>query len=329
MGRRNILTAILSAAGLFLLILDGKTALSGAAEGMELCIKSVIPSLFPFCVLSNLLTCSVLGYRIPFLQPVGRLFHIPKGTESLLLTGFLGGYPVGAQNIAAAWRSGQIPKEDAERMLGFCCNAGPSFLFGIIGPMFPKGYMPWLLWAVHILSALIVSLCIPDSHGSVRLIPQSRISLSQSLTNAVTVMATVCGWVILFRMAIAFLTRWFLWMVPDVGKLAVMGLLELTNGCLHLSLITNEGIRFLAASGILGFGGVCVTMQTASVTQGLSLRYYFPGKIMQASISMLLCWLFFPTGSLLPAILVPFILISAVSLRKMENRSRNLVAVGV
>ena len=43
------------------LILDGRTAIDGARQGIELCLRTVIPSLFPFFVLSILLTSSLLG----------------------------------------------------------------------------------------------------------------------------------------------------------------------------------------------------------------------------------------------------------------------------
>ena len=102
MKRRRLLTGIGGCIGLLVLILDAKTALQGARQGVELCLKTVIPSLFPFFVLSILLTSSLLGSRIPLLRPLGRLCGVPKGAESLLIPAFLGGYPVGAQSVPEA-----------------------------------------------------------------------------------------------------------------------------------------------------------------------------------------------------------------------------------
>lgn len=329
MARRSLLTGIWAGVGILILILDGKTAVSGAADGLALCMQSVIPSLFPFFVLSNLITGSLLGSQIPLLKPMGKLFQIPEGAESLLLTGFLGGYPVGAQNIAAAWRSGQLSGKDARRMLAFCNNAGPSFLFGMIAPMFSDASEAWLLWGIHIIGSFAVSLCIPASSGYVQMRPQKRITLSDALSNALKVMATVCGWVILFRVCIAFLDRWILWLLPDTWKVALIGFLELTNGCCSLAFVPDESVRFLICSGILGFGGICVTMQTISVTQGLGLQYYFPGKLMQASVSMLLAWMIFPSGTGIAWVLAGIALFSGLFLRKMEKRSGNPLPVGV
>ena len=65
------------------LILDGRTAIDGARQGIELCLRTVIPSLFPFFVLSILLTSSLLGSSLIVLRPLGRLFGMPEGAEPL------------------------------------------------------------------------------------------------------------------------------------------------------------------------------------------------------------------------------------------------------
>ena len=328
MSKRSKLTAVLSAGGLFLIILDGKTALSAATEGIELCLRSVIPALFPFFVLSNLLTGTVLGTEIAFLNSLCRWLRVPKGAESLVVTGFLGGYPVGAQCVANAWRKGQLSKTDAERMLSFCNNPGPSFLFGILGPILSANHA-WLLWAILILSGATVSLLIPAEPGTMRKQYRKQISLSESVQQSVRVMATVCGWIVLFRICIGFWDRWILWALPLPCRVAVMGFLELTNGCLELSTISNEGLRFILCAAMLGFGGICVTMQTVSVTQGLDLRLYFHGKCLQSAISTVFSCLLFPGYPLIFCVALAITAISVLSLAKTEKRSGNPSAIGV
>ena len=328
MSKRNKMTAAFSAAGLFLMILDGKTAILAASEGIELCIRSVIPALFPFFVLSNLLTGSLIGQQIPFMKPVCRYLRIPEGAESLALTGFLGGYPVGAQCITTCWKAGQLSRRDAEQMLAFCNNAGPSFLFGIIGPILSVRNA-WILWCVHLCSALLVSLCIPSSPGTVTPKPRKAVRLPETLHHALETMASVCGWILLFRICIAFLKRWVLWLLPPPWSVAITGFMELTNGCLALDTLADQEIQFILCAAMLGFGGICVTMQTVSVTQGLRLRFYFPGKMVQTACSICLSCLLFPGH---PAILwsgVSLLGISTLWLRKIEKRSGNQMTVGV
>ena len=284
---RSILPA-LPVCAMTLLILDAKTALSGASDGLELCIRVVLPSLFPFIFLSVLLTGSLSGRRIPWLEPLGRLCGIPAGAEGLLAVGLMGGYPAGAQSIAQAYRNGSLSRTDAHRMLGFCSNAGPSFLFGILGTVFEPAAL-WALWGIHILSAILTGMLLPGR--SMRRISENEgtsPTLPESLERSLKTMASVCGWVILFRVLLAFARRWFLWLLPPDGQILFSGLLELTNGCCLLPEASGPGARFVLASALLAFGGICVCLQTVSVTADLGTGQYFPGKRLQTTISLLL-----------------------------------------
>jgi hypothetical protein len=289
MKKTGLSSTIAAGAGILILILDSKTALQGAREGLSLRIQAVIPSLFPFFVFSILLTGSLTGQAIPLLRPIGRLTGVPRGAESIFLTGILGGYPVGAQSIASAFKHGQLSRQDARRMMGFCSNAGPSFLFGIIGPVFGDIRMAWLLWLIHITSAVLVGMLLPGKSGKC-LTPSlcHPVTFPLALQSAIKAMASVCGWVVLFRVILAFGNRWIFWAFPTEVQVVLSGILELTNGSCALGNIEDMGLRFVICSGLLAFGGVCVTMQTVSVAAEIGLGYYFPGKIMQALISIAL-----------------------------------------
>ena len=289
MKKSGILNGIGAALGILIMILDSKTALQGAQEGMDLCIRTVIPSLFPFFVLSILLTGILTGRDLTILRPLGRIAGIPAGAESILITGFLGGYPVGAQSIALAVKNGQLHKSDAMRMMGFCSNAGPSFLFGITVSLFPYPWMVWMLWIIHIVSALLVSLILPGRSSRKAASGKTvNVSLPSALNDALRVMSGVCGWIILFRIVIVFINRWVLWSLPVAVRVIISGILELTNGCCGLTSLNDLGLRFVICSGLLAFGGLCVTMQTISVSAGMGLGWYFPGKLLQTLISLVL-----------------------------------------
>ncbi len=290
--KRKLLTGISAALGMLLLILDAKTALAGAAEGIELCIRTIVPSMLPFFLLSVLLTGSLAGVNARFLSPLGKLCAMPTGSEALLITGLLGGYPVGAQVVTQAWRSGQLNYNDAQRLLGFCSNAGPAFLFGIIAAQFPQQHFAWALWLIHILSALLVGIFLPGrSSAHAVLKPQESISISAALERSLKITSSVCGWVILFRITIAFLDLWLLWLLPCEVRVLLCGLLELANGCCQLVQIHDLSMRFIVCSVMLSLGGICVTMQTVSATDGLGLGQYLPGKLLQGSFSLLLSFM--------------------------------------
>jgi len=307
--QKSLLMASFASLGMLILILDGKRALEGAAEGITICLRTVIPSLFPFFVLSNVLTTSLNGVSPGFLRPLGILCCLPAGCEGILISAFLGGYPVGAQCVAAYYHAGTITKAEAERMLGFCSNAGPAFIFGMLGTMFPQHWMVFSLWFIHIVSAILVAHCFPMSDEKTGLINGKPQSFSQILHTAIRITSYVCGWVILFRIVLIFLESWCLWLLPVPLQVAITGVLELANGCSELLRVEQESVRFIIASGMLALGGFCVMMQTASVTSGLSLRYYCIGKLLQTFFSLIIsCSVIFGTWYLLIPLLPIFLL---------------------
>ncbi|MBQ7817408.1 MAG: hypothetical protein IJ388_01245 [Oscillospiraceae bacterium] len=333
-------TSILAAIGLLVLILDTRTSLSGASVGLELCIRTVIPSLLPFFVLSILLTSALAGENIPILRPLGRLCGIPRGAESLLLVGMLGGYPAGAQCVAQAYQNRTLTKHDAQRMIAFCNLAGPAFLFGIVSGKFSNPYIAWALWGIHIGSAILVAMVLPRiSADTATLRSEKQLTLSTALQRSLRIMASVCGWIILFRIIIAFLDRWVLWLLPIPIQVTITGILELSNGCCDLGRISSEGLRFIISAGMLAFGGLCVYMQTADVTNGLSLKTYVLGKLLQILFSVVMAS-FLQFALFLQSeraqISMPFFLVIALGititvkfLRKKEKRSSFSQLVGV
>ncbi len=328
----KILMACLATA---VLILDSRTAFSGAVEGIDLCIRTVIPSLFPFFVLSILLTSYLSRTRAPILRPIGKLFGVPSGAEIMLLTGYLGGYPVGAQGVSQTFDADQLSRTDAQRMTVICNNCGPAFLFGMAAGAFDDPLTAWMIWGIIILSGWILSIILPKGgRPSAHIRPVRPLTYMQSLDLSIRVLARVCGWIILFRILLSFLDRWILWYFPQEIRVVISGIFELANGCTGLKDVSNEGLRFMICTGLLSFGGLCVTMQTFSViSPRLDKGYYFPGKAFQGCISVMLAYLVqltFPQKVTAPPwIMIGFGLISAVYLLKKRKKCSIPAAVGV
>ncbi len=323
--RKKIMNATLISLGMLVLILDGKTAMNGAAEGVEQCIRSVVPSLFPFLVLSSMLTAALQGSRLGILRPLCRLTGIPEGGESLLMVSLLGGYPAGAQAVAQLYQQNQISRQTARRLLMFCSNAGPAFLFGIVGPQFSSPLAAWALLGIVILSSLAVGTFLPGTKPDSIRCSNTSLSMPSAVAKSVSVMGRICGWVVLFRILTSFLDRWFLWLLPGYFSCLLGGILELTVGCCSLSSIPDEGLRFLTAAVMLNFGGICVWLQTASVTGDLGTGSYIKGKLLQGAVGSLLAWIAIRRDLWGIFILV----LTAIACREVKKRYSNSAAVGV
>ena len=114
--KQHYVTGSLTALALLMLILDAKTGLHGASEGVDLCVYTVIPALFPFFVVSMMLTASLGNMDSQLLCWLADLLNIPQAAAPILIPAFLGGYPVGAKSVADQYRNGIIEKQEAERL---------------------------------------------------------------------------------------------------------------------------------------------------------------------------------------------------------------------
>lgn len=291
--KKRILALLLCAITILLFILDTTTASSGAAEGIELCLKVLLPTLFPFFIITTYMNALLVGVRLPGMHYLGRWLHVPLGGDSILLLGMLGGYPVGAQLIGDLYLQEKIDKRTGHILLGYCSNAGPAFIFGVTGILFSNPRIPFLLWIIHLLSAVLTGLLLPKpTPKEITMQSGSSVSFVQSLQKSIRICASVCAWVITFKIIQAYLGKWFISNTHAQIGLILSGILELSNGCIGLMGIHSEPIRFILCSGFLAFGGVCVMMQTTSVTECLGLGLYLPGKLIQTAISLILSSLF-------------------------------------
>lgn len=291
-SHKELSTLFPAAVGIALLILDGNTAINGARLGLELCLQTVLPALFPFLFLSSMLTSSLSAANHKRTRIFCRLYGIPLGSEGILLTGLLGGYPVGAKCIGEAVAEGRLSNEDGERMLIYCNAAGPAFLFGIAGRIFSQRWVPCCLWGIHLLSGLYTArLLRKKSIGMIKPASIIRPSVTVQLRRSIRVMGEICGWIILMRTVITVAQKWCLWYLPEPLQILLTGFLELSNGCISLTQIENTGLRFLFCSVFLGFGGLCVALQTGSAASVVKQRLYLPGKCLQAMMSFIVAYL--------------------------------------
>lgn len=317
---------LLAALGMTVLILDPKTALKGATEGITSCISTVIPSLFPFILLNCWLNGSVAVESDRMPEGITKIAGLPKGCGPILVGAILGGYPVGAQAVYRAYSSGTLDKENAEKALAYTNNAGPAFIFGMAGHIFPSGAAPWFLWGIHILSALMVRLIIGPIRGDLDRNDRPSGRDPDIVLSTSKIMCSICAWVITFRIIISYLEIWTGKFATVTVRTVLFGSLELVNGCCSLPEVTDVRLRFVILSGLLAFGGICVMMQTVSVVRELSTGYYLTGKLLQTVFSIIISSaLVCQKWYLMVVLLVPVV---GIVIRS-KNNGRNPVAIRV
>ncbi len=264
-----------------MLILDSKTASDAASSSLELCIRTLIPNLFPLFVVSSMLVPGLRNIRVPWLA---RVLGFPEGSEGLFLLGCAGGFPVGASCVSQAVQAGNLDRRDGERMLGLVSFCGPSFLFGVVGPMLGLGHA-FVLFLIQLEMALLITSLWPGSSLGSRKATSETMSLPTAVRRSIVSMATVCAWVILASVAAGFLRRWVFPFLPEAAGIFLTGLLELTNGVFALHGQSSE-FRFLLCAIFTSFGGISVLLQISALAAPAELR--MKTCIAQKSIQALL-----------------------------------------
>lgn len=327
-NRRVILYAI----AMLLMILDAKTVIQGAMDGVKLAVNTIIPSLFPFFIISAMLNANLLGLQIPGLGFLSKLCGIPQGVESIFLLGLLGGYPVGAKCIDTCFRSGYLSRDCARRMLGFCSNCGPAFIFGLCGFVFQSRIIPWLLWLTQILSAVVTGILLPRSDvRPVQMQNNSSLSVVTAVSGSIRTTGEICGWIVVFRAMTSLVSKWLLWFLPQQIQVGILGCLEIANGCCSLAEISSMALRYILCGCFICFGGICVIMQTFSVTGATGIGLYLPGKLIQLGISMtvstILAILLFQQDYQRSLLLFPFIGILLLCCTKYRLNRKKVIAL--
>lgn len=301
------------------LILAPTKAMEGAKTGLTLCFNVIIPSLFPFFVLSSLLVeLGLAAYLGRALEPVMRpLFRVNGACATAVALGFVGGYPVGARTALSLYEKGLCSKTEAERLLAFCNNSGPAFILGVVGAgVFASSRVGLLLYLVHALASLLVGLLFRfygREDGSARRggthVESVRFTsaFTGSVTRSFQSTLSICAFVVFFSVVITLLSRFGILAALAHGLSALCapfglteawasrlltGLLEISSGVWSLSGSGTLAGRVSMAAFMLGWAGISVHCQVLSFLSdsGLSVRTYLLGKLLHGGFSAALVW---------------------------------------
>jgi sporulation integral membrane protein YlbJ len=321
---KELLIALMLLISAAALLSAPRTTSDAAREGLYICIDVLIPSLFPFFVLSAMVIELNMARSIGrVLEPVMRpLFRVNGSCAAAVILGFLGGYPVGAKCAISLYEREQCSKEEAERLLAFCNNSGPAFVLGAAGVgILGSSRAGWLLYLAHTAASLTVGFMfrfykrgrpLLSEGGAAKSgkgcpFPDAFIkSVKSSFESVFYISAFVIFFTAVVRLlftsgALPMVAGWLSTLFAPFGLTAEMaldlltGLIELTSGLFSIRDDTTAGLagKMAMAAFILGWAGLSIHCQVLSFIgrSGLSSRTYIWGKVLHACISALYAFL--------------------------------------
>ena len=312
-SRRSPLPLLLAGAVMLLLLSSAQAAAEGCRKALGVCASLIIPSLFPFFVLSSLLNALGLpGLLGRALAPTAmRVYGISGAGASALLMGLCGGYPTGAAYIAQLEKNGAVTPREAERLLAFCNNSGPAFLIGGVGcgvfHSLPAGL---LLYAAHVAAALLTGLFFRQRTHTGEIPPvfldsaDPASALSDAVRQAVTAILNVCGFVLFFSVLLAVLDSRGLTAAlvtllsrslgasPALARPLLAGLLELGSGVALMEGLPLSPASLALAAFLCGWGGLAVFLQSRALLSGCKAKgaLHITGHLLSASIGAALAY---------------------------------------
>ena len=268
--------------------------LSGAQNGLALCINAVIPSLLPFMLLSS---CVI---KSKFSRPLGvflgkvltPLTGISPNGCVCLVTGLIGGYGAGARAVYESFKEGQLSKEETERILPFCNNAGPLFIMGTVGAgLLSDNSLGIMLFFIHTAAALICARVMGGGFKGERLSLREEWCFYKKnkppLGKLITSSAIESGGAIINACVFVITFSAILEILPFGQYSLTAGILEVTRGAAELSRKGRGALPLMSA--VLAWGGMSVHFQASALTSGeLSMKNYYIGLVFGSMVAFLL-----------------------------------------
>lgn len=255
------------------LLLRAQVTMEAASAACRLFVTAVLPGLFPYMVLSQLLIS-----RVKRLSPA-----------LVMALGWGGGSPTGARLV----RLERFSRREQVRLLVSCATMSPMFLLGTLGGWLGSGIAGLVVLASVIAGGWVtggiaatrqVELGIRNSELGMESVP---LKFGEAVEASARTMLLVCGTMVMLRVFAALAGE----VLPDWAALPVTTLLEVTTGAASIAALPLPlPWRTALLSGATGFGGAAVIMQNRAVAgdDGLPLGAQIGWQALHGGISFLI-----------------------------------------
>lgn len=318
--RKNQIITILITLFIALFIINLSICIESTFTGLNLVIKAILPTLFPFSVICNLIIhYDGISFYSNILGPIiCKPLKLSNCSSFPIVASILCGYPLGCKYCCDLYELGYISKEEFLRLLNIASNASPIFLIGSVGvTMLGNIKYGFILLIANYLSPLIIGFFTKkNTHefnnsneyplktgGSYNF----GVIIKTSIENAINTTLQVGAFVIIFSIIIGIIKNSSLINIifnniekvlslsPNSLYGIFLGSIEYTNGCKILTSISSSIIFKLSAiSFICSFSGLSIIGQISSFTGkfNISLKKYSFIKFIQGIISFTITFIF-------------------------------------
>ena len=280
----------------FMLLRFPETASQGITDGVDLSLGILIPSLYPFMILSTFITETGIFENVPrFIDKLAeKVFDLNGSSVYVIILSLIGGLPMGCKMTSELYEKGKITLNQGQRLMLFCYCCGPAFTISSVG-MYILGSKSAgaVLFASLVLSSLTVGILSRffDSESNTQNCKNSEnpkqtlsVSLVKSVSQGSSAMLNICAWVILFS-CINRLVE--IIPIAESARIFSFSVLEVTNAVYILS----GKMSLPIIAGVIGFGGICGHCQVMPYLLKLKLKYkyFITSRIVGGALAVIYC----------------------------------------
>ena len=314
--KNSILFSVFIVFLIVLMVIFPNLCISSVYSGLAVWAKCVVPSLFPFMFFTKLLTNLNVIHKLTnkTSKLTSWLFKAPQISSYIFLMSIISGYPVGAKLVSEYQKMGILTPKQATKICTFASTSGPLFIIGSVGTaMMGSPKLGYILFASHIVGAILNGIIyrkffVENIEKLPEISKNNENILQNSMKDSILSVLTVGGFIAIAFLVIEIFNHLGL-LLPfdflfqkilnifgvDVGANALSsGLLEVSKGALMLSsLPLSPKIMTTIASFLIGFGGICVLMQSIAFLKDakVNLKFYTLQKFTHGILSALVCFL--------------------------------------
>lgn len=320
---KNIFMTFILLVIMYKIVRNPNQSINSAREGLNLWFNLLIPSLYPFIFITDLLVSfgiinSITKYFDPLMVSI---FNVPGIGAFPFSMSIMSGYPIGARLTSKLRKERYISKIDADRLISFSSTSGPLFILGtvLIGMMGGPNVSA-LMTIPHYLGAITVGVIFRfykrkdslistnnyqynnRSHLDKEALENKSVGslIYKSIKDSMESIISIGGFVIIYSVIIDILLSFQLFnsLVGVISQLTsidaniikgiIAGIIEMTNGCeiisnLNIDLI----IKVIILNLIIGWGGFSIHSQALSFISStdISPKIYLISKFLHGIFS--------------------------------------------
>jgi len=312
--KKNLLLVLLLII-LICLVIFPKDSIEAGKSAVNICLYTIIPTLLPFFIISNIMVSArLLDGIVRIFTPITlKVFGVSGYMCFVYFTAMLSGYPVGSKLTSDLYVSGQISSGEANRLAQFSLVTGPAFMLVIASLLnIPKSFI-YIFLSHHTAMGLVAIFYTfifkkPRTEklkfaGNTDDKFNFGMLLNKSLIDSAKTLSLICCLVIFFYTLTAIidqteiLDKTYSWVFKDEInntpiKEVIFGFFEMALGCIKISESTiSMNQKISISSGILSFGGVSIYLQAKTILNGAKIKAkgLFVVKLCHGLIAYLTC----------------------------------------